>query len=172
MLYGAHKAMMEQWLATLSRRGELSALSLRLPGVVARPAGPSGMKSVFISEVFHAIAARRPIEVPVSNEATMWLMSVGQIVRCLARGLEVAAGKLPASRAVTLPAVRASMGELVAEICHQCSVVTELVSYVPDTTLELGFGRQSPLATRAADTLGFKSDGTLAELVRSTLATL
>ena len=48
--YGAHKALMEQWLATLSRRGELDAISLRLSGVVARPRGPSGMKSAFLSD--------------------------------------------------------------------------------------------------------------------------
>lgn len=57
MIYGAHKALMEQWLATQTRRGAISALSLRLPGIIARPRGPSGMKSAFMSDVFHALKA-------------------------------------------------------------------------------------------------------------------
>ncbi|MES2300836.1 MAG: NAD-dependent epimerase/dehydratase family protein, partial [Pseudomonadota bacterium] len=48
MVYGAHKAMIEQWIATLTRRGTIDGLSLRFPGVVARPKGPSGLKSAFM----------------------------------------------------------------------------------------------------------------------------
>ena len=65
-----------------------------------------------------------------------------------------------------------SMQDLVAEISRLASVSPALVSYTPDPALEAGFGRQPPLATRKADTLGFKHDGTLATLVASALTTL
>lgn len=172
LLYGAHKAMVETWLAALSRRGELSAISLRLPGIVARPAAPSGMKSAFTSDVFHAIAANRPIELPVSAAATMWLMSVRQVAICLADGLDAALQDLPAGRAVTLPALRVGMGELVAEICRQVEADAALVRYRPDDAIETGFGRQPPLHTPAASGLGFSHDGDIARLVRSALDTL
>lgn len=169
MIYGAHKAMMETWLAMLSRRGELAALSLRLPGVVARPAAPSGMKSAFISDVFHALAAQRPIQLPVSAEATTWLMSVDQVARCLGHALLTATADLPESRAVTLPALRVIIGDLVAELSRQLGGRPELVSYKPDPALEQGFGRFPPLRTATAERLGFTHDGDLATLVEAAL---
>jgi nucleoside-diphosphate-sugar epimerase len=172
MLYGAHKAMIETWLATLARRGQLAAVSVRLPGIVARPMTPAGMKSAYSSDLFHAIAAGRPIELPVSPGATMWLMSVSQVAQCFARAVEVDPASLPPSCAVTLPAQRVSMTELVGEICEQCNASPSLASYAPDPTLEAGFGRQPPLVAAEAERLGFAHDGTLASLVRSALQTL
>ena len=172
MLYGTHKAMVETWLAALSRRGELSAISLRLPGIVARPQAPSGMKSAFISNVFHAITANRPIELPVSAGATMWLMSVRQVAICLVDGLSATFQDLPAGRAVTLPALRVSMAELVAEICRQRDATTALVRYNPHEAIETGFGRQPPLQTPTASSLGFSHDGDIGRLVRSALEAL
>lgn len=172
MLYGAHKAMIETWLATLSRRGELAAMSVRLPGIVARPRGPSGMKSAFLSDVFHALAARRSLVLPVSASGTTWLMSVNQVAQCLAHALDASTGPLPDSRAVTLPALRVTIGELVAEIGRQCVADPELVRYQAEETIERAFGQLPPLFTAKADHLGFAHDGDLQQLVRSALQTL
>ena len=87
LLYGAHKAMIEQWIATLSRRGEIDGLSLRLPGIVARPATASGMKSAFMSDLFHALRARTPLVSPISGAATMWLMSVECVTTAIVHAL-------------------------------------------------------------------------------------
>ena len=160
LIYGAHKAMIEQWLATMDRRGALSALSVRLPGIVARPEGPSGMKSAFLSEIFHALAAGRPFTAPVSPQATMWLMSVDRAVANLTHALAI-----DASGALTLPALRMSFAELATEIARQTGGDTTRISYDPDPVLEAGFGRQPPLFTSAADQLGFAHDGSLTTLV-------
>lgn len=45
MIYGGHKAMMEHAVAMLSNRGMIDGVTVRLPGILARPKGPSGMKS-------------------------------------------------------------------------------------------------------------------------------
>jgi nucleoside-diphosphate-sugar epimerase len=58
--YGAHKLMAEIELADLSRRGTLDAVSLRLPGIVARPPSESGHGSAFMSLVMHKVAAGQP----------------------------------------------------------------------------------------------------------------
>jgi nucleoside-diphosphate-sugar epimerase len=171
MLYGAHKAMIEQWVATLSRRGEIDGLSLRLPGIVARPAAASGMKSAFMSNVFHALRAGRAFISPVSATATMWLMSVDCVAAALCHALEQAA-PVPDSCAVTLPALHVRMHDLVAEIAHQCGADPQLVGYAPDPALEAAFGAQPPLSTDLADRLGFVHDGTLEQLVASALRTL
>lgn len=164
MLYGAHKAMIEQWLGTLTRRGEVRGLSLRLSGIVARPRGVSGMKSAFMSDVFHAALAGEAFTAPVSPDASMWMMSVRQIVRNLTHAVEAPdADGEPA--AVTLPAVRATMAELVAEISRQTGSDPALVHYTPDPALEAMFGRYPQLDVRAAPAMGFTDDGSLAALV-------
>lgn len=172
MLYGAHKAMIEAWLAALTRREDLAALSLRLPGIVARPRAPSGMKSAFMSDLFHAVAAREAIELPVSSNAMLWLMSVEQVARCLAHGLAATEAVLPAGGAITLPSLRVRMEDLVTEICRQIAADLALVTYRPDAAIEQGFGSQPPLRTRMAESLGFTHDGDLERLVRSALETL
>lgn len=167
MLYGAHKAMMEQWLATQTRRGAISALSLRLPGIVARPRAPSGMKSAFMSDVFHALKYGEAITLPLSEEATMWLMSVAQVARNLAHALEIAA-----EGAMTLPARHVSMRDLVMTLSAATGAAATLVAYEPDSLVEAVFGRQPDLSTPTAQSLGFAADRDLTALVASALSTL
>jgi nucleoside-diphosphate-sugar epimerase len=169
LLYGAHKAMMEQWLATLSRRGDIDAVSLRLSGVVARPRGPSGMKSAFMSDVFHALSAGEEFVMPVSADATSWLTSVECAVCNLAHALNVDLTSAPGDCAATLPALRIRMGNLVEEIARQTGASVESVSYSPDLALESVFGALPPLTTPAADRLGFSNDGELSALVARSL---
>lgn len=172
LYYGAHKAMMETWLATLSRRAQLDGVSLRLSGVIARPRGPSGMKSAFLSDVFHALRERVPYVMPVSDAATCWLISVSGVVANLRHALTVDAGEFPPERAVTLPALRVTVRDLVAEVARQCDAPPSLVSYAPEPPLEAAFGTQPPLETDLALHLGFKNDGDLATLVSRALAHL
>jgi D-erythronate 2-dehydrogenase len=172
MVYGAHKAMIEQWIATLTRRGEIEGLSLRFPGIIARPKGPSGMKSAFMSDVFHAAAARQGFVSPVSAEATLWLMSVSGLVRNLVHALKAPTALFAEPYALTLPSVRTSFGALVLEIARQTGADPSLVRYDPDAALESAFGRQPPLATPAADVAGFRHDGSLEALVTSALNSL
>lgn len=76
MLYGAHKLMMESWIATQTRRGKIKGMSLRSPGIVARPKSPSGLKSAFLSDLFHVLHDGEDFTIPVSRDATTWLCSV------------------------------------------------------------------------------------------------
>lgn len=168
MVYGAHKAMMETWIAAQSRRGAIDGISLRLPGIVARPAGPSGMKSAFMSDIFHAARAGRAFVAPVSAEATMWMMSVDRIAANIVHALTCPTD----TAALTLPALRVRFGDLVAEVARAASSNPALVSYDPDPALEAAFGKLPPLTTTAADTLGFHHDGTLSALVASALSTI
>ena len=73
--YGAHKLMVEVAMADAVRRGTIAGVALRLPGVVARPSGAGGLKSAFLSNLFHALADGRSIILPVVPEATVWLIS-------------------------------------------------------------------------------------------------
>lgn len=167
MTYGTHKAMMELALADMTRRNLVDSVSVRLPGIVARPLAPSGLKSAFMSNVFHALKAGESFVSPVSAAATFWLMSVRQCVQNLMYAGKMDSAKMPASKVVTLPALRCTMGELVAELASSAGVSESLVSYAPDADLEAHFGAQPPLQTPAADAAGFRHDGTLKQLVSS-----
>lgn len=172
MVYGGHKAMMEIAVAMIHHRGEIEGISVRLPGILARPKGPSGMKSAFMSDLFHALRANEPFVCPVSQGATIWAQSVARCADNLLHALTMDATLMPATRVVTLPAQRVTMGHLAIEIARQCGVSTDLVSYRPDAALEAAFGAHPPLATPAADRAGFAHDGDPATLVANALSVI
>jgi len=172
MIYGGHKAMMEHAVAMFSHRGLIDGVTLRLPGILARPKGPSGMKSAFMSDLFHALRAGEAFTCPVSPGATIWAESVTACAANFRRALTIDSVLLPVGRAVTLPAQRVAMGALAAEIARRCGASPDLVRYVPDAALEAAFGAQPPLATPAAERAGFAHDGDLANLVANALAAL
>lgn len=172
LIYGGHKAMMEVACAMLSNRGAIDAVSVRLPGILARPKGPSGMKSAFMSNLFHALKAGEPFLCPVSPGATIWAQSVGRCADNFVRALDLDSALMPPTRAVTLPALLIRMDDLAAEIARQCGTDAGLVSYQPDAALEAAFGAYPPLATPAAEHAGFAHDASVANLVASALATL
>lgn len=172
MIYGGHKAMMEHAVAMFSNRGMIDGVTVRLPGILARPKGPSGMKSAFMSDLFHALKAGEAFTCPVSAEGMIWAQSVARCAVNFVHALTLDSALLPPGRAVTLPAQRVSMGLLAQEIARQCGVDANLVSYAPDAALEAAFAAQPPLATPAAEHAGFAHDGNLANLVSSALATL
>lgn len=167
LLYGAHKAMMELWIDNQTRRGAIRGLSLRLPGIVARPKAPSGMKSAFMSDVFHALIAGDPIVLPVGPEATLWLMSVER----LAGNLEYALTS-DAIGAMTLPSCRLMMADLVAAIVAGTGAKPDLVRYQPDEKLQATFGNYPPLHAKQALGVGFQDDGGVDTLVASALSTI
>lgn len=165
LVYGGHKAMIETWLATLHRRGAVSGVALRLPGIIARPKGPSGMKSAFLSNLFHALRAGEPFVSPVSAGATMWAMSVAQVARNLVHGLHVSDELLPEGRALTLPALWVGWSALIDEVARQTGRATPSVVFEPDAALEAAFGAYPPLTTPAGEQAGFSHDGDVATLV-------
>jgi nucleoside-diphosphate-sugar epimerase len=165
MTYGAHKLMTEIALGDAARRSRVDAIALRLPGIVARPRGAGGFRSAFASDLFHAVAADEAFTLPVGPDATMWLMSANCAADNLLHALGIA---LPAdtSRVLTLPALHVRIADLVAEIGRATGIAPR-IAYDPDPELEAAFGRQPPLRTPAADALGFRHDGNLADLVRA-----
>lgn len=172
MVYGGHKAMMEVAVAMMSHRGEIDGVSIRLPGILARPKGPSGMKSAFMSDIFHALRAGKAFVCPVSADATIWAQSVTTCAANMLHALSLDSALMPVTRAVTLPAQRITMRVLATEIARQCGVSVDLVDYAPDAGLEAAFGAHPPLATPAAERAGFARDGDVATLVSNALAVI
>ena len=171
--YGAHKLMTEILLADLSRRGEIDARSVRLPGVVARPVSESGHGSAFMSLLFHKAKAREPYICPVSRAASAWWMSLDVCVENLIRAARLDVGGLPAGRAFQLPALHASVDHIVTGLDEWLGrESTARFDFQPDEMTERLFGRYPPLETPMALDAGFVQDRDAHQLVESVLANL
>lgn len=168
--YGAHKLMAEIELADLSRRGELDAVSLRLPGIVARPATESGHGSAFMSLVMHRLAAGEPYACPVSAQATAWWMSLACCIENLLHAAAMSTAEAPASRSWQLPVLRLSMEQVLAALEERYGAhCRQLLSYAPDAAIEALFGRYPGLATPGALAAGFRHDGDAGRLIQRAL---
>ena len=170
MTYGAQKLMMEAALAQFSARGWLDGIALRLPGVVARPAADASLKSAFLNSVFHAYAEGRSFTLPVSPTGTTWLISAPACVDAFVHAATLSSELIGQRRAFTLPVLRVAMKDLVAALAKAYPHSTATIGYAPDPSLEAQFTSQPPLRTAVADTLGFRHDGTLDDLVARALA--
>lgn len=169
--YGAHKRMGELALADASRRGALDGRSVRLPGIVARPRGPAGQASAFMSEVMHALAAGEAFTSPVSASATSWWMSARCAADNLIHAARMPASAQPAGRVWQLPALHLAMREVVEALAARFGpACLASVTYQPDPVLEQVFGRYPPLDDGAARAAGFSDDGTPGALIDNALA--
>lgn len=166
LTYGAHKLMTEYLLSDMARRGVLSAISLRFPGIVARPPTESGHGTAFMSLLFHRIAAGEAYVCPVSRSSRCWWVS-----RKAAVDLLLHAAQLDGER-VTLvqpPALVATTGEVAAAVARYTGKSAE-VTWGSDETLRRLFGAMPPLDGGEALALGFKVDADLDALAKAALS--
>lgn len=170
--YGAHKRMTEILLADLSRQGLLDGVSLRLPGIVARPRSPTGHGSAFMSDLIRCLMTNEAGEVydcPVSAQASCWWMSLACCVDNLLHAAQLTAAQLQAERSLQLPVLTATVGELVATI-EELTGQPARLRYSPSAQIETLFGRLPTLTTPYSRRLGFADDGNLAHLIRQAVA--
>ena len=168
--YGAHKLAGEIFVADATRRGWIDGRSLRLPAVVARPAGPSGLVSAFLSDMIRTLAAGQRYRCPIRVGAASWLVSTSCAAASLVHAARVDGRLLGAGRACTMPALRLSMAELAAAVGREYGVdAGALASYGDDPAIEANFGAYPLLRTPRADAAGFCHDGDARTLVRNAL---
>ncbi len=164
--YGAHKLMMEILLTDMTRRGALSAISLRFPGIVARPVGESGHGSAFMSQIFHSIAAGETYDCPIPAASTCWWMSRKAAVSTLLHAAQLAD---PAQTVVQPPVLHADLNE----VCDAIRRVTGKQAHVrwgDDDNLRRIFGAMPPLDATPALALGFRADANLDTLAKAALS--
>lgn len=169
--YGAHKLMTEIALADLGRRGMLDAVSLRLPGIVARPPSESGHGSAFMSLIMHKMAAGQSYECPVGAEATAWWMSLPCCIANLLHAAVIASELLPHSRTWQLPVLHLSVQQVLSALEQRYGTqARQRIVHTPDPGIEQLFGRYPPLHTPLAEAAGFRHDGDVVSLVAAALS--
>jgi D-erythronate 2-dehydrogenase len=164
--YGAHKRMTEIFLADLRRRGDLSAISLRLPGIVARSPAESGHGSAFMSLIFHRIAASQPYRCPVPATASCWWMSRPAAISAL---LHAAAFGEPCPEVIQPPVLHASIGDVAAAV-EQLTGGRAMIEWGDDQTLTRLFGAMPPLDATRSSSLGFRADEDVHALAKAALS--
>ncbi len=168
LTYGAHKVIGEVLVNDYARRNWISGVSLRLPGIVARPPEPNGAVSIFFSDLIREVAAGRRVKSPVTPDARAWLMSIGCCVRNL---IHAATQSFEQRRTFLLPSLLVAVGDLVEAAGRQGNVTRamELVDWQPDPWVQFNFGSYPPLQLPLAEAAGFKADVSLEALVEDSL---
>jgi D-erythronate 2-dehydrogenase len=168
--YGTHKRMVELLLADASRRGVLDGISLRLPGIVARPPQASGHGSAFMSDLIRRAMDGEPYTCPVSPGARAWWMSLPCCIDNLLHAARMQADAAGPERVIQLPVITATVAEVAATIEALRGHPADL-QWRPDESIEALFGRMPELHTSLARKLGYTDDGTLQALVQRAVAT-
>ena len=169
--YGAQKRMVEVLLADYARRGWIDGRALRLPSVVARPAQAQAALSSFASDLIRELAEGRPYTCPVSADARLWWLSLPACVDQLRHAAALPADALPPQRAWTLPALRASVGEVVQALRKRFGAeVDARLRFAPQAALQAQFAQWPVLSTETARRLGHQHDGDLDTLIERALS--
>jgi D-erythronate 2-dehydrogenase len=164
--YGTHKAMMEFYLADLTRRGVIDARSVRPAGIVARPQDAfAGFATAWMSDLFHAALERRAISVPARIDSHIWLQSIDTVADNIIHAALLPSAELPPQRVWTLPTTVARVGSLVEALGRRTGCVMQ-VAYGDGPT------DQPPLDASEASRLGFVSDGDTEALVDAVISRL
>lgn len=168
--YGSHKLMIETALADLARRGDVDARCVRLPGIVARPRQPNGLRSAFMSDLLHAFAQGEAYSCPVSADATAWWMSAFCCVNNLLHAAQLDSREIGAQRVWQLPVLQLSIGQVLDALADIYGAERRtLISFAPDAGLEALFGNFPTMKTPQSKALGFRHDGSAAALIRNSL---
>lgn len=167
--YGTQKAAAELLLADHTRKGHVDGRVLRLPTVTVRPGKPNAAASGFASGIVREPLAGVETVVPVPPEVRMWVLSPRYAVESLVAGASLPPEELGSSRAVNLPGVSVSVGEMAAALERVAGPeVAARVSWKRDPAIE-AIAATWPGAwdTTRAEALGLRGDADFDAIVRA-----
>lgn len=170
--YGTQKAIAELLLADYSRRGFVDGRVLRLPTVSVRPGLPNKAASSFASGIIREPLNGKDAVCPVAPETRLWLLSPRRAIDCLIHGFDLDADALGRQRAINLPGITVTAGEMVASL-HRVAgeEVASRVHWERDAAIERIVGTwPGAWNTARAETLGFKGDANFEQVVRAYIA--
>ncbi len=167
--YGVQKLINEILITEGSRRGWIDGISLRLAGVVIRPALPNGALSGFNSDLIRETLAARRVVSPVSPEAVIWLQSLSSARDAFATALAGSGGAPDGARVVQCPALAASIDEILRAVSALSGRDARAwVDFCPNPAIEPMFGRwPRRISFDRARRLNLPEDRDLTELIAS-----
>ncbi len=114
--YGVTKTIGELLINDYSRKGFLDGRSARLPTVIIRPGKPNAAASGFSSGVFREPLSGVDYVLPVGLDTVMPVLGYRAVVDGMIALHELPADALGADRAVGLPALTVTVGDMVAAL--------------------------------------------------------
>ncbi|MGB0388850.1 MAG: D-erythronate dehydrogenase [Ardenticatenaceae bacterium] len=167
--YGIQKAIGDMFINDYSRKGFIDGRALRFPTIVVRGGKPNQAASTFASSIIRDPLQGDSVICPVSREAQMWILSPRQAIKSFIHAAELPAAKWGYDRALNLPGLCVSIGEMVDSLEKIAGKrVTERIIWQPDPFIQkLVNGWPIRFAPQRAEALGFKGDGSMGEIIQS-----
>jgi nucleoside-diphosphate-sugar epimerase len=166
--YGTQKAVAELLIGDYTRKGFIDGRVLRLPTISVRPGRPNAAASSFASGIVREPLNGQEAVCPVDPEARMWVLSPSTVIKCLIAGHETAPDAFGSSRAVNLPGLSVSAGEMVAALERVAGrEVAARVRWERDPRIaRMVAGWPGQWDTSRARSLGFPGDDTFDQIIR------
>ncbi|MHA4845209.1 D-erythronate dehydrogenase [Flavitalea antarctica] len=170
--YGTQKAVVELLMNDYSRRGFVDARSLRLPTIAIRPGKPNAATSSFVSSIIREPLSGKTASYPVPPETPCWILSPKYVIQNFIHAANIDEKLLGEDRVLNLPGLTVSVREMI-NCLEQITgpEVIKLISYEPDAFLQSIVLTLPPyFETVRAKELGFVSDSSIEEIIRSYIA--
>jgi nucleoside-diphosphate-sugar epimerase len=166
--YGVGKAIAELLVAEYSRRGFVDGVACRLATVTVRPGKPNSALSSFVSGVIREPLAGIDAVCPVPLDTPLWVSSPRTVTANLLHAGTMDTAKLGDNRALNLPGISVSAGELLASLERVAG--PQVRSHVrverDDRVARAMCGWPAALDATRALSLGFTADASVDGIVR------
>jgi nucleoside-diphosphate-sugar epimerase len=167
--YGTQKAIGELLLADYTRKGFVDGRILRLPTISVRPGAPNRAASSFASGLIREPLNGVQTVCPVGLDLKLWLSSPRRAIDSLVAGAALPAEALGERRALNLPGLSVSVGEMIAALERAGGrAAVDLIRHERDPAIEAIVGSW-PAAwdNRRAEALGLTPDPDFDAIVRA-----
>lgn len=170
--YGLQKVIGEQLVNEYHRRGWIDGCSLRIPTVVVRPDRPPHAKAGFLSDLIELPLRGTSFDIPVRPHTRVSLTSAATAISWLIHSLVAPLDVLGLQRQLQMPALEITVEDLAASVEALAFARTGhgagSLNWSPDAELERMVNSWgASLDFERAVHLGFRTDWSMAELVRS-----
>ena len=166
--YGTQKLIGEQLVADFGRKGFITARSVRLMTVSVRAGKPNGAASGFLSGLIREPLAGLKAACPVPAATLIALSSPARTVEGIIRAAEVTSEAWGPLKAVNLPALCTSVGDMAAALERVAGkAATDLLDWTPDPAiLKLVETWPGVVASARANKLGLQADTDYEKIIR------
>ena len=166
--YGTQKLIGENLVADFGRKGFVTARSVRLMTVSVRAGKPNGAASGFLSGMIREPLSGLKAACPVPADTLIALSSPARTVEGIIRAAEVTSEAWGPLKAVNLPALCTSVGDMAAALERVAGkAATDLLDWTPDPEIfKLVETWPGVVSSSRANKLGLQADTDYEKIIR------
>lgn len=166
--YGTQKLIGENLVADFGRKGFITARSVRLMTVSVRAGKPNGAASGFLSGMIREPLSGLKAASPVPADTLIALSSPARTVEGIIRAAEVSSEAWGPLKAVNLPALCTSVGDMAAALERVAGkAATDLLDWTPDPEIfKLVETWPGVVSSTRANKLGLQADTDYEKIIR------